>query len=73
MESGDNGAHRIRASGACFLPPELFVAIYELGARPSISKANPKLFYTVLARGPDSPAHENVLDWVQASFIKMAW
>ena len=50
----DDDARRIRSRRACFFPPELVAALYELRARPTIAEVAPKLFCSVLALKPES-------------------
>ena len=69
----DDGSRRICARGARFLLSELVGALYELGARPTIAEVAPQLFVSILTLTKDTPAYENVLDWVQASFTKLVW
>ena len=69
----DDDSRRIRAKGTCFLPSELVVALYELGARPTITEVAPQLLARVIALGKDIPVYRNVLDWFQDSFTKVFW
>ena len=60
----DDGSSRIRVRGACFLPLEIVGALYELGARPTITEVAPQLFASALALTKYTPAYENILNWV---------
>ena len=71
----DEDYRRIRARGLCFLPLELVGALYELGARPTISEVASQILAIILAFTftKDTPTYGNVLYWVQNSFTKVVW
>ena len=52
---------------------ELIGDLYDLGAHPTISEVAPKLLVSVLALSMHTPVYANVLNWVQANFIKVVW
>ena len=68
----DDGSRRIQARGVCFLPSELVVGLYDLGEHPTIAEVSPQLFASSLALSIQNPLYGNVLDWVQATFTRVA-
>ena len=69
----DEDSRRIRARGSFFLPLELVGALYEMGARRTISEVAPQILAIILAFGKDTPTYRKVLYWVQASITKVVW
>ena len=69
----DDGSHRIRAQGVCFLPSDLVGGLYDLGEHPTIAEVTPQLFASALALSIHNNLYGNVLNWVQATFTKVVW